>query len=106
MSTKLRQGVDAHTIARLHEKLAMAELALHEAMRLADDDGRHVLPASTYDNLRRISGRILTVRFGLETPFMRAVGGAMDSPFASWENPTVWTDWLNARDAKAHAAAP
>lgn len=106
MTTKLRQGVDARSIARLHERIASAENALHEAMTMCDERGKSVLPASTYDHLQRIRDRLVGVRFGLETPFIRATGDDPSSPFASWEQPRVWLDWLDAREGDAQRQAP
>lgn len=100
MSLQFRQGVDARHIALIHEKIAMARKSLHEALFITDDRHRCVLDKSSQHHLDRLAGRIQDLLYGLEKPFCRAVGMDMSSPFANTDKPSVWIEWLNAREGK------
>jgi len=94
---KFRGNPKATDIARLHEQLATARLALEAAAFMKDERHHCVLTSASIDQLMRLKDRVSSALLSLEGPFFAATGHDRSGPLVDTDHPRAWLDWLGAK---------
>lgn len=90
----IRNKRDARELARLHQRLAEAHVALGQAITSPNGEQGSTITGDSRDRIYRTMRSIAEAIQSLENPFCDAAGGGMDVPMANPNDPLHWVKWL------------